>query len=163
MSMLLQLALNLGCTVLSTATWGAETRLFLEGRAASAAAKQTYSLQPTLLPALISQETVTLTPGSSALQLENDVIGGGREMMFAAVRVASWQEHAQQLVSVEGGSATLLQKLQARHVRLVPRSAAVHLAKLQHDLLVVRVAAVYSLEKLRLAALDALKRERLNA
>lgn len=85
------------------------------------------------------------------------------EMMFAAVRVASWREHAQHLVSVEGGGATLLQQLQARHIRLVARSAAVHLAKLQHDLLVVRVAAVYSLEHLRLAALDALKRECLNA
>ena len=80
MSMLLQLALNFGCTVLSTATWGCETRLFLEGRAlASAAAKLTYSLQPTLLPALISHETVTLTPGSSALQLEDNVIGRARD------------------------------------------------------------------------------------
>ena len=78
MSMLLQLALTLGCTVLSAATWGAEKRLFLEGRAlASAAAKLTYSLQPTLLPALISQETVTFIPGSSALQLENGVICSG--------------------------------------------------------------------------------------
>ena len=72
-SMLLQLALNLGCTV---APAGAETskRLFLEGRVfTSAAAKLTYNLLPMLLPSLISQDTATLSPGSSALWLRNNV------------------------------------------------------------------------------------------
>ena len=66
-SMLLQLALNVGCTV---APAGAETskRLFLEGRGfTSAAAKLTYNLLPMLLPRLTSQDTASLSPGSSAL------------------------------------------------------------------------------------------------
>ena len=65
---MLQLALNLGCTVAPVGAEAAEKRLFLGGRAVtSAAVKLTYSLLPMLLPSLISQETNTLSPGSCAL------------------------------------------------------------------------------------------------
>jgi hypothetical protein len=68
--MLLQLALNCGCTVAPARAEPAPKRNFLEGRSlASAAAKLTYNLLPMLLPALTSQETDTFIPGNSAVWL----------------------------------------------------------------------------------------------
>jgi hypothetical protein len=76
-SMLLQLALNVGCTVAPAGLAAAPARNLLVGPAfASAGEKFTYSLLPMLLPALSSQETETLSPGSSALCLHCNVSGG---------------------------------------------------------------------------------------
>ncbi len=73
-SMLLQLALNLGCTVALAGADEAPKRLFLAGGALrSAALKLKYSLLPMLLPWPISQDTLMLSPGSSALWLQSDV------------------------------------------------------------------------------------------
>jgi hypothetical protein len=81
-SMLLQLALNVGCTVAPAGLAAAPTRNRLAGRAfASAAEKLTYSLLPMLLPWLSSQETETLSPGSSALCLRRNVSGGGKKLL----------------------------------------------------------------------------------
>jgi hypothetical protein len=73
-SMLLQLALNFGCTNVPSVADAGPKRLLFTGRdLTSEATKLTYNLLPMLLPSLISQDTATLSPGSSALWLRNNV------------------------------------------------------------------------------------------